>query len=895
MGPEDVHQMEQARNSKSFRVVLCLCPPERTEMRTAETRASIRVIETNRVTVDTGRGHRAHILDFDAVWNEGASPKDIYESTTKAFILLLSPTLHKIYYIALTSLVEYVMKGYNGCVILYGQSTSGETHPVQACTARQRGIISRAAEDIFNSPEASYCRVRVSSYHISNEKIYDLLEPQVSEVCRIHDTEEVVLLEGLRELEVGSAQELMDVYHSGITHRNTGVSKGDFASKSHMVLNIMVINMRSKSDKGVLTASKLTLVDLASSGKSAYNSSAVLDMRRNFHVAQENLQEAKTIKRSLTIFRNVIFSLSNTGAQHIPYRESKLTRVLRDCLGGNCRTCLMVTVPTQSSSVTETMSCLQFAAQALNVPSRSIHTSQIRYTPAQVQNMWTAEKNSLLLTRTQILPPVSADRRSQASLPSIVSSAGPLTHLKSKRSLEVSESRSFLPHLDKPRPPEPSGYHSCGARITEEKNGAVDVCVVKSAIPPSRCLSGSAFVEPLHRHSVEKPSSLLSSSSIPPLLPECSNCKQERKIREEYDKFIIQVKRDRDSLSQRVTELEKELKNRVGEQRENGRVDKDKRRVERDIERQETATGRNETENEKKSEGDLRQISREGNEREIGNNKIEKKRNDNRRQHRETEQKEGEREEERERREEREGEKENDSTGKESISTSHGVTEAPKNNEERLLSELHSVRKEYEGLRKSAALSITQLHKEKAELLSHIDDTKSCYEKVCLENADLKARLEALLKEANSRPCSGCNGNTDTHSSHTHTNACNSHMDTRSSHTHTVTTNTEMLVVSHSVCQQCTSDLPQDKGSKCCFSSCSGFPESTEPSEPTSHTCHCERTLHKPNLYKQLRREHSLLLDVMLVLYKREWFLQDAMPYVRRTLKKCGLTLEDSD
>ncbi|XP_053488647.1 kinesin heavy chain isoform X4 [Ictalurus furcatus] len=876
MRPEDVHQMEQARNSKRFRVVLCLCPPERTEMRTgSETRASIRVIGTNRVTVDTGRGHRAHVLDFDAVWNEGASPKDIYESTTK-------------------SLVEYVMKGYNGCVVLYGQSTSGETHPVQACTARQRGIISRTADDIFNSPEASHCRVRVSSYHISNEKIYDLLEPQVSEVCRIHDTEEVVLLEGLRELEVGSAQELMDVYHSGIAHRNTGVSKGDFASKSHMVLNIMVINMRGKSDKeGVLTASKLTLVDLASSGKSTCNSSAVLDMRRSFHVAQENLQEAKTIKRSLTIFRNVIFSLSNTGSQHIPYRESKLTRVLRDCLGGNCRTCLMVTMPTQSSSVTETMSCLQFAAQALNIPSRPVHTSQIRYTPAQVQNMWTAEKNSLLLTRTQILPPVSG--RSQTSLPSIVSSPGPLTQLKPRRSLEISENRCFLPHLEKPRLPEPSRYHSCSSRITEEKTGAVDVCVVKSAIPLSRCLSGSVFAEPLRRRSAEKPSSSLGSSSVPPPLLECSNCKQERKIREEYDKFIIQVKRDRDSLSQRVTELEKELKNRGGEQGENGRVEKDKRRAERDIGRHETATGSNETENGKKTEGEVRQMSREGDEREIGKDKIEIEGNDDRRQFRGTEQKEGEREEERERREEREGEKENDSTGKESISTSHGVTEAAKNTEESLLSELHSIRKEYEGLRKSAALSITQLHKEKAELLSHIDDTKSCYEKVCLENAELKARLEALLKEANSRPCSGCNGNTDTHGSHTHTNVHNSHMDTHSSHTHTVTTNTEMLVVSHSVCQECTSDLPQDKGSKCCFSSCSGFPESTEPPEPTSHTCRCEPTLHKPSLYKQLRREHSLLLDVMLVLYKREWFLQDAMPYVRRTLKKCGLTLEDSD
>ncbi|XP_046712541.1 kinesin-like protein KIN-10C isoform X2 [Silurus meridionalis] len=815
--------MQRARDAKSFRVVLCLCPPERTEKR-AEPRASIRVIGTNRVTVDTGRGHRAHVLDFDAVWNEGTSPQDIYESTTK-------------------SLVEYVMKGYNGCVILYGQFTSGETHPIQVCTARQRGIISRAAEDIFNSPEASHCRIRVSSYHISNEKIYDLLEPQVSEVCRFHDTEEAVLLEGLRELEVGSAQELLDVYNSGIAHRNAGVSRGDFASKSHMVLNIMVINMRGKLDKeGVLTASKLTLVDLASSGKPACNTSAVLDIRRSFHVAQENLQEAKTIKRSLTIFRNVIFSLSNPGTQHIPYRESKLTRVLRDCLGGNCRTCLVVTMPSRSSSITETMSCLQFAAQALNVPSRTIHTSQIRYSPSQMQSIWTADKNSLLLPRTQILPPVSADRRSQASLPSIVSSPGPLSQLKPKRSLEISESCSFLPHLEKSRPPESSGYHSCGSRITDEKSGAVDVRVMKSAIPLSRC--GSVFVEPLHRHSAEKPLSSHGSSSIPPLLPECSNCKQERKIREEYDKFIIQVKRDRDSLSQRVTELEKELKNRGGEQIESRKVEKDKRGEERDVERQETPTGSNETENERKTDGKVRKITREGGEGEIGKEKSEKEENDIRRHYRGTK-----REEESERREKSEGEKENDSAGKESIYPTHGATEVPKNTEESLGSDLHSLRKENEGSRKSVDLSITQLHKEKAELLSHIEDTKSCYEKVCLENAELKARLEVLLREVNSRPCSGCNGNTETHDSHTHTNAHDLNID---SHTHTVTTNTEMLVVSHSVCQRCTREPHQDKGNKCCFSPCSGFQETSETPEPNLHTCRCEPTIHKPNLYKQL-------------------------------------------
>ncbi|XP_062863951.1 kinesin-like protein KIF3C [Trichomycterus rosablanca] len=822
--PKDVHQMDRAQNSKSFRVVLHLSCPERSEMQSAEPRASVSVLGANRVTVHTGRGHR--VLDFDAVWNEEASQIDVYESTAKP-------------------LVEYIMKGYNGCLISYGPFTRGDTHPVQASSIRQRSIIGHAAEDIFNSPEVSHCRVRVSFYHISNEKIYDLLESQVSELCRIHDTEEAVLLEGLQEMEVDSAQGLMEVYRIGTTHRNTGVFKGDFACRSHMVFNIVVINMRAQSYKeGGLMASKLTLVDLASSSKSAYQSPAVLDMMRTLHMASENPQEAKSLKRSLTIFRNVIFSLSTPGCQHVPYRESKLTRVLRDCLGGNCRTCLLATTPAQSCSVAETMSCLQFASQAMNVPSRPIHTSQIHYTPAQVQNMWTAEKNSHLQTRTQILPPVSADRRSQTSLPPIVTSPAALAQPKHKRSLEGSESRPFLPHLER--------LKAARSRITEEKSGAVDARVVKGTLPVSRCLSGSVFPEALDRLSADQ----ISSSS--PLASECPTCKQERKIRAEYDKFIIQVKKDRDNLSQRVTELEKELKNRGAEQSDDEKATGSKAvQTEREDDNRSEKTGGDETGRAEKQWS-------------VGEN--------------------------------------DDYAGMESTSTSRAATQEAKPTEEEieplrdvlnvcgavaafkegkliesLLSELHSIREEYEGLRKNAAFTITQLQKEKAELISHIDNTKRCFEKVCVENAALKARLEALLNKSDSRPCSANNGKTET----------------RSSHTHMITTDTEMLVVSHRVCQQCSvSSSKEDKGGGCCFNS-SDSPETSEsgcgdgPPEPGSRSC--GPTLHKPSLYKQLRREHSLLLDVMLVLYKREWFLQDAMPYVRRTLKKCGLTLEDTD
>uniref|UniRef100_A0AAR2KJJ6 Si:ch211-63b16.3 n=1 Tax=Pygocentrus nattereri TaxID=42514 RepID=A0AAR2KJJ6_PYGNA len=98
---------------------------------TAEPQVSVRVSGLNSVTAETGRGHRAHVLDFDAVWSEGASLRDVYESTAKP-------------------LVEWVIRGYNGCLILYGPSNSVDPHSVQSSSCRLKGIISQAADQIFS-------------------------------------------------------------------------------------------------------------------------------------------------------------------------------------------------------------------------------------------------------------------------------------------------------------------------------------------------------------------------------------------------------------------------------------------------------------------------------------------------------------------------------------------------------------------------------------------------------------------------------------------------------------------------------------------------------------------------------------------------------------------------
>ncbi|XP_067310693.1 kinesin-II 85 kDa subunit isoform X2 [Pseudorasbora parva] len=816
-------------SEKSFRVVVRLCAPSKAEHSVSldEPRASIKVTHLNRVVVDTGRSHKPHNIDLDAVLNEEASQRDVYESTTK-------------------SLVEYLMQGYNGCVIVYGSPGSGKTHAMQGCSvlAKHRGIISRAAEDIFTSPKISHCKIRVSFYHIFNEKIYDLLDPKGSEVIWVRDCEEVVHLDGLTEVEVSSAQDLLQVHRRGSALRHTGISKGDFPSRSHVVFNIVVINTMAQSPEGVLTASKLTLVDLASSGKC--RSSVVPDVKRTFNSTNENPHETKMLKRSLAIFGNVIFALSSSGSQHIPYRESKLTRALRDCLGGNCRTCLMVTVSSQSSSIAETLSSLQFASRAMAVPSRPIYTSQLHYTPEQSQ--------------TCLLPIL---------LSSVSSSESKLSSSHCGDGLEV---RTFLPQLEKPGQTEPPGRYCRGSRHGDEKNRAegrithslsrsLSGAILHDAGGRERTGMGLEFSSAQQHGSVERLStSSLEPFSAPSAAVECPNCSRERNIRGDYDKIILQAKRDKDSLSQKVAELENELKMRATQEREDGLSWEKKRGNEKSISSASEGPGILQTAEvclQTEAEHLRAELSACHERERMLTNTLHSER-------------------ERLTQDAQDLLKQLNSTRE----RNRQLVSALNNQQESLLAELQTSREELVKFRESVSITLSQLKTEKTELISHLEDTKSSYEKVCLENAGLRQKLKSFLREINSAPFTG-----------------SSSPDTSTSHKHTITTNTEMIVVSHHVSQQYPAGVT--KGIECCFSQCEGLehPEEgfTEKSETTNNS-NCELPLYKPqHIYKQLRREHSLLLDMMLVLYRREWFLQDAIPYVRRTLRKCGLKPEDID
>ncbi|XP_072565631.1 uncharacterized protein [Paramormyrops kingsleyae] len=457
--------------NKSFRVFIRLCPEERRDPPTDEARGFIKVKRPNQVVVDTGRGHPPQTLEFNAVWDETATQKEVYESAAKP-------------------LVESLLHGCNGCVITYSSPASGRSsHSLLGdggVAGAQRGIVSRAAQDIFSSPEALNYKIRVSFIQVSNEKIYDLLESQSAEVCRIREGGGSVLLEGLTEVEVGSPQGVLQLYRRGAGNRQSGASRGEFAGKSHIIFNITVAMQMPKAEsgqEGLLTTCKLTLVDLASSAKVPARCGPIPDVRRGLQVTQENAQEVKMLKRSLTIFGNVIFALSTTGREHVPYRESKLTRILRDCLGGDCRTSLIVTVSPNPSCVSETLSSLQFARRAMAVPSH-----QLRCSPLQVHSTKTAEKPKSGQCRraTQLAALTGKRVHPQTCLPPIQHTLAPPSGHGWKRCDEL-DHKVVLPQLEAggtqamrsakaPRPGEErEGGTSLSRRAGEEKGGGAGV------------------------------------------------------------------------------------------------------------------------------------------------------------------------------------------------------------------------------------------------------------------------------------------------------------------------------------------------------------------------------------------------------------------------------------
>ena len=303
---------------------------------------------------------------FDRAFTPNESQKNVYE-------------------IAAKPIVDAVMQGFNGTVLAYGQTSSGKTFTMSGPDFEDdelMGIIPRMVTTVFDNicaaDEHVEFSVKVAYCEIYLEKIKDLLN--LSKVnLKIHeDRTRGIFIDGLTEVYVSNDKEVYELMLAGSDNREVAyTSMNAGSSRSHSLFLLTVGQTNSKDCCGKV--GKLYLVDLAGSEKISKTGAA-----------GKRLEEAKNINKSLTVLGQVIYSLTDGKSTHIPYRDSKLTRVLQDSLGGNSKTCLIVTCSPSPFNEAETVSTLRFGVRAKAIKNKP-----------KVNREYTVAELKLMLSKAQ--------------------------------------------------------------------------------------------------------------------------------------------------------------------------------------------------------------------------------------------------------------------------------------------------------------------------------------------------------------------------------------------------------------------------------------------------------------------------------------------------------------
>uniref|UniRef100_A0A4W2H1M4 Kinesin-like protein KIF17 n=1 Tax=Bos indicus x Bos taurus TaxID=30522 RepID=A0A4W2H1M4_BOBOX len=264
-------------------------------------------------------------------------------------------------------LVEGVTEGYNGTIFAYGQTGSGKSFTMQGLPdpACQRGIIPRAFEHIFESvqcAENTKFLVRASYLEIYNEDVRDLLGTDAKQKLELKEhPEKGVYVKGLSMHTVHSVGQCERIMEAGWKNRSVGYTlMNKDSSRSHSIFTISIeIYAVDERGKDHLRAGKLNLVDLAGSERQSKTGAT-----------GERLKEATKINLSLSALGNVISALVDGRCRHIPYRDSKLTRLLQDSLGGNTKTLMVACLSPANDNYDETLSTLRYANRAKNIRNK---------------------------------------------------------------------------------------------------------------------------------------------------------------------------------------------------------------------------------------------------------------------------------------------------------------------------------------------------------------------------------------------------------------------------------------------------------------------------------------------------------------------------------------------
>ncbi|KAL0229205.1 hypothetical protein GEMRC1_013825 [Eukaryota sp. GEM-RC1] len=349
-------------SNKNFKVVVRIRPPLDREL-TPSYRNIVKVENNNKRLIvkntsetsdHSSSSNAPPIFSFDHVFDHNSTQSDVFESSAKDAVL--------------STLI-----GYNASIIAYGQTGTGKTYTMQGpddilvsselFSNEFAGVIPRAVQLVFDRLRSDFSDFTVTCSHLElyNEELIDLLGDGSTNL-RILEDRKGVRVDGQEERHVRGPMEVLQLLQQGFKTRKTACTNlNERSSRSHCIfsMNIHTREVNSEGDD-VVRLGKLNLVDLAGSENVGRSGAQGI-----------NLKEAGMINQSLlTLSRVIVSLLKKRGTTHVPYRESKLTRLLQESLGGRTKTVLVATISSSNLAVEDTLSTLRYAKLAKHIENK---------------------------------------------------------------------------------------------------------------------------------------------------------------------------------------------------------------------------------------------------------------------------------------------------------------------------------------------------------------------------------------------------------------------------------------------------------------------------------------------------------------------------------------------
>lgn len=344
--------MSRSKSCESVKVVVRCRPMNKKEQEAKYEKVVSIDVRLGQISVRNPREASANdppkVFSFDAVYDWNAKQRELYDETFRP-------------------LVDSVLQGFNGTIFAYGQTGTGKTYTMEGVRRdpERRGVIPNSFEHIFTHISRSQNQqflVRAAYLEIYQEEIKDLLSEDQSHRLELREKPDTgVYVKDLFKYITRNVREIEDVMDRGNQNRSVGATNmNEHSSRSHAIFVITVeCSELGEDGENHIRVGKLNLVDLAGSERQAKTGAQ-----------GERLKEATKINLSLSALGNVISALVDGKSTHIPYRDSKLTRLLQDSLGGNACTVMVANIGPASYNVEETLTTLRYANRAKNIKNK---------------------------------------------------------------------------------------------------------------------------------------------------------------------------------------------------------------------------------------------------------------------------------------------------------------------------------------------------------------------------------------------------------------------------------------------------------------------------------------------------------------------------------------------